>query len=134
MRTFVLNRCHLLTAVLATSAACEPLVDVKLTLVEPCNQRDRALSGIETLQVSHDAGEGDRIVLDNKGSGDPLVMRELAEDVVVTVRAFETQETTGSPRSIGRSLPIDIEAKTRDLALVVPVCLIETFGQTTAES
>lgn len=131
MRTLVMNRCHLPTAVLALSVACEPLVDVKLTLVEPCNQRDRALSGVETLQVSHDAGEGDRIVLDNGGNGDPLVLRELADDVVVTVRAFESKETTGSPRSIGRSLPLDIEAKTRDLDLILPMGLVDTFGQTT---
>lgn len=122
-------------ALLTATLACEPLVDVRLTLVEPCDQRDQALNGVNTLEVSHD-GPGDATVttLSLTGGGDPLLMRGLAEDVTVTVRAFTGEgasATSGDPRSIGRSMPLDIGGTTPDLDLVVNMGQVDGFAEPT---
>ena len=66
--------------------ACEPLVDVNVKLVEPCNQRDKALAGVETYQVSHNGpGETNAVILTKAGQSEPLMMRAVQDDVTVTV-------------------------------------------------
>lgn len=121
--------------------ACEPLVDVKLKLVEPCDQREQALNGVETFELSHDGpGENNTTVFTRGGSSRPLVMRELAEEVVVTVRGFEGDidadgagVVNGTPKSIGRSLPLEIGGNSPDMDLVVLMGMRDSFGQVTDE-
>jgi hypothetical protein len=118
---------------------CEPLVDVNVTLVEPCDQRDQALNGVETFEITHNGpGETNTVTKTNAGGGEPLFMRQLAEDVVVTVKGFEgnadvdgAQVTSGDPKSLGRSMPLDIAADTQDLDLVINMGRLDGFGQPT---
>lgn len=126
---------------LCAAPACEPLVDVNLKLVEPCNQRDKALSGVQTFQVSHDGpGESNAVILTKAGQNEPLIMRQIAEDVTVTVAGFvgdvnqDATVTSGAPKAIGRSLPIDVKGSTKDMDLVIPMGLADGFGQATDET
>lgn len=138
MRRNRLKQKSLFALALAPLAACEPMVDVNVKIIEPCNQRGQALAGVETFQVSHDGpGESNAVLVTKAGAREPLVMRALAEDVTVTVQGFvgdvnqDSAVTSGEPRAIGRSLPLDIEGQAPDMDLVIPMGLVDSFGQST---
>lgn len=126
---------------LAPLTACEPMVDVNVKLIEPCNQRGKALAGVETFQVSHDGpGDSNAILITKAGARDPLLMQALAEDVTVTVQGYvgdvnrDSAVTSVEPQAIGRSLPLDIEGQSPDMDLVLPMGLVDSFGQSTDEN
>lgn len=140
MRRIASKQKSLLVAALALAplSACEPMVDVNVKLIEPCNQRGQALAGVETFQVSHDGpGDNNAILITKAGSKEALVMNALAEDVTVTVQGYvgdvnrDGAVTSGEPRAIGRSLPLDIEGQAPDMDLLITMGQVDSFGQTT---
>ncbi len=139
-RIVPLPNARLLGAIALSSGlvACEPLVDVNVKLIEPCNQSGTALSGVGTYQVSHDGpGATNAVLLTKSGASEPLVMHEVAEDVIVTVQGYvgdvgqDPAVTNGAPQAIGRTLPLDITGTAPDLDVVMPMGLVDSFGQAT---
>lgn len=125
-----------LGALALASLGCERLVDVKLTLVEPCDQRDQALNGVQTFQVSVSGFEEEATTRFTRDKGaQPLQARGAAEDAVVTVEAWEGDADsilTTPPKSIGRTMPLQIADDTRDMEINLTMGRVDGFGQTTA--
>jgi hypothetical protein len=129
----------LFAAALCPVLACEPLANVRLQLVEPCDQRDSALNGVLSLQLSHDGpGDANSVSFSLSAPPETLTMGELADDVVVTVSGYEGDVATDGasvlsdpPKSIGRTMPLDIDENTPDVEIVVNMGILDGFGQAT---
>lgn len=128
-------------ALMLGSGACGRIANVNLTLVEPCNQRNQALNGVQTYQVSvtgTDLGEG-AVNTFTSARGEPLLrVGQLVEDAVISVRAWEGDAESDAailneaPKSVGRTPPLRIDERTSDMNLVVTMGKRDSVGQTTA--
>ena len=123
------------------SGACGRIANVNLTLVEPCNQRDQALNGVQTYQVSvegTDVGDGAVNTFTAKGGDSTLRVGQLVEDAVIRVRAWEGDADADpsilneTPKSVGSTPPLRIDERTSDMDLVLTMGKRDSVGQATS--
>lgn len=109
------------------SAGCQRYVDVQLNLVEPCDQRNQALNGINTYQVTADVGGGSDPVITRFTAGEaaPPLEAPIGEGTVVTVEGWTADGSADNsvfntaPNAIGRTVPLALDENTStDIVLI----------------
>lgn len=130
----------LLVAIAATGAVggCSKLVDVDLTVVEPCGQEGRTQNGVISFLLKS-AGT---TVKEEEGAvafvaGDqPSIAVGLGDKVTMTLAGFPADITVGAdplapavaPVVIGRSMPLAITESSPDVSGTLQLGLVDTFG------
>lgn len=131
-------------AALATLPGCEKTVRLDLNLIEPFDQQNQALNGVQSLRIEYEPsdpaseaeGNAVNLTLDETGSSSGLVF-DLEDEVVLTVLAYEgdiAQDPSiisRPPDAIGRTVPVRAEGAAAELSLTLPVGILDSFGQTT---
>ncbi|MFH1810319.1 MAG: kelch repeat-containing protein [Pseudomonadota bacterium] len=129
-----------LLGVLALAAmACEPTIEVKLTVVPPCDQGD-ALDGTGTIRFEITGTEVKPLASNfsrGKKTG-AITGLPLGDDIVVGVKAYagDVEKTPDvlntSPLAAGSTQPRDYTAESeRSIEISVPVGKVDTFASTT---
>lgn len=119
-------------------SACENVVDITLQLIEPCDQVGQSLNGVESY----------RVILDEGGDTQPSIV-DFTLDQVAPMRAGLTSALTVSvegrvgnvaenpallsslPKSVGRSVPINVESADSTLNITLPMGLRDGFATAT---
>lgn len=136
------RRTPLLLSLLACAlslGACERIANVRLTLVEPCNQRNQALNGVQTLEVSVAATDlpPEISTFTTDKGGQPLRVDQLVDDAVIEVRAWEGNAEDDpaivgeAPKSLGRTPPLKIDERTAGIDIALLMGQLDGFGQAT---
>lgn len=134
--SFFLRAAALLVAGPIGAAGCAKTVAVDLTVVEPCDQKDQALNGVESYMVSSTGGEVNELVTFKASEGPQPLSVGLGDSVLMTIQAFADDVSASGassslPQAVGRTLPLALTERSLDVKSVVPVGLLDSFGRTT---
>jgi hypothetical protein len=139
-----------LLAALVLTLGCEKTVPLQLNLIEPVDQANQALNGIQTLRVEYRALDPSTGMPDANaengdakaflvGSGDNAGLTfSLEDEVFITVKGFTGNFEENAavlnqlPDAIGRSVPVrPSQGDIAQLEVTLPVGILDSFGQTT---
>lgn len=130
-----------LVAALTATLACEKTVSVKLDLVEPCDQKSQALNGVKVFRVTASdelidpvvfpatAPEALRLPLTKEGDPPSIVQVEGFD--VEPQADLDTLVASTPPRSIGRTMPIEVTPETKSVDVALLMGQVDTFAKTT---
>ncbi|MDP2342463.1 MAG: kelch repeat-containing protein [Deltaproteobacteria bacterium] len=121
-------------AVLALGS-CTKLVNLDLTIVEPCGQETQALNGVQSYRLLSTGATPDGVTAfpATQSSG---ISIGLGNKVIVTVEGYADDITLGddpnvptvAPKSVGRTMPLLIDETTANLKGTVLVGKVDSFG------
>lgn len=126
-------------AAVCLGAGCTKLVPVELAIVEPCGQDDQALNGVASFRMLSTGATADGGV-DNvvafKATEPQGMSIGLGEKVIISVEGFAEDITVGdnptaptvTPKAIGRTVPLLIDAQTAAVKGTILVGKVDTFG------
>ena len=132
-RSLVRPLCATLLAV-GLSGGCAKTVAVELTAVEPCDQTDQALNGIQSFALSSTGSTvDDRVTFGPDAPATlPVGLTEEGSDgVVITLEAFSDSSAGALPQAIGRTLPMMLVDSSQDTSAMLVTGKLDTFGKTT---
>jgi hypothetical protein len=127
----------MLVAALAPLAlgSCTKLVNLDLSIVEPCGQETQALNGVQSYRLLSTGATPDNVTAfpATQSSG---ISIGLGPKVIVTVEGFADDITLGddpnapavAPKSVGRTMPLLIDETTANIKGTVLVGKVDSFG------
>jgi len=122
----------LLAAAMSLSTmACAKLVDVQLTLLEPCDQEDRALNGVRTYRVeTQEDGETNGAYF-SPGNSTPIELGLGNTEISVFAWTDEGADISDPVKSVGHTvLPASPDdASTEPVNVSVLMGLVDSMGQ-----
>ncbi len=121
------------------SAGCSKLVGVELALQEPCGQKNRALNGLQSFRVvssGSEAVKGVTAFRANEPAGVAVGLPETGGTMTVTIEGVtdditagpNPEQTSATPRSVGRTTPLLIDENSLDVKATVLVGNVDSFG------
>jgi hypothetical protein len=120
------------------TTGCDKVVALNLKVVEPCDQKNQALNGVGTFEVSTTGGPDVTKETFSASQGAQPLAVGLGDAVTVTMRGFVGDIATSGPAVLengpqaqGSTLPLTLQASATDQTLLVEMGKLDTFGKTT---
>ncbi len=127
---------HVVTLIAAlVGVACGRTVSVDLTLAEACDQKTQALNGVNSYALKSEGGATATDPVTFNVAKGALAMPISLGDVVITAEAFTTDVSASGagstvPQAVGHTMPLKIQENTSDIAAMVLMGKVNTFGKT----